>query len=412
MLDTMRHMAETATTEDIIATACVVVLLSLGGLFLRWASRPWIINSFDPDIRQAMSRLRGFKDRTHFPTGWYAVCRSSELGRKEVKDVVFCGVRVALWRGSDGKARAVDAYCAHLGANMGQGDVVGNMLRCPFHHWSYNGDGKCTGIPYAKPKCIPTEARVNTWQVLDQDDQIYIWFSRRPGQEPHWTPRVRNPNNYQFRGSFTVDIRGKVRSVTENSADIGHFQYIHAKTWSGWRANIMYSQWTLLQNYTPEGPFASIIVRPVMTFFNFYKMPMTLRVLQMGPGMASISTTLPFNLGGVEILQCAMPTADSEHCTLTERIYADSWFGRFVIYFANFEVLQDSLIWREQLAKDTPVFVPEVDGEETTDMALHKYRKWFTQFEAPVTTSKNAGADEDIDYAAGGEQAESPDVEW
>ncbi len=50
-----------------------------------------------------------------------------------------------------GQVSIVDAYCPHLGANLGVGGrVIGNCIECPFHGWQFDGEtGKCTSIPYA-----------------------------------------------------------------------------------------------------------------------------------------------------------------------------------------------------------------------------------------------------------------------
>lgn len=57
-----------------------------------------------------------------------------------------------MFRGEDGIAHVMDAYCPHLGANLAVGGrVVGNCLECPFHGWQFRGDdGKCVKIPYAE----------------------------------------------------------------------------------------------------------------------------------------------------------------------------------------------------------------------------------------------------------------------
>ena len=62
------------------------------------------------------------------------------------------GEQVAVFRGQDGKAYVLDAYCPHLGANLAVGGrVVGSCIECPFHGWQFRGnDGKCTKIPYAE----------------------------------------------------------------------------------------------------------------------------------------------------------------------------------------------------------------------------------------------------------------------
>lgn len=64
----------------------------------------------------------------------------------------FPGEQLAVFRGQDGKAYVLDAYCPHLGANLAVGGrVVGSCIECPFHGWQFQGnDGKCVRVPYAE----------------------------------------------------------------------------------------------------------------------------------------------------------------------------------------------------------------------------------------------------------------------
>lgn len=77
------------------------------------------------------------------------------FGSSELTFVLLCpaGEHFAVFRGLDGKAYVVDAYCPHLGANLAVGGkVVGrSCIECPFHGWQFDGEnGKCTRIPYAE----------------------------------------------------------------------------------------------------------------------------------------------------------------------------------------------------------------------------------------------------------------------
>ena len=87
-----------------------------------------------------------------YPNGWFAIAHSDELGVGEARPVHALGRDFVLYRGEDGRARVLDAYCRHLGAHLGVGGKVeGNAIRCPFHGWLYEGEGgRCIEIPYAK----------------------------------------------------------------------------------------------------------------------------------------------------------------------------------------------------------------------------------------------------------------------
>ena len=74
------------------------------------------------------------------------------MWRVRVHGGVDClaGMNLALFRSEKGVAYVTDAYCPHLGANLGVGGrVVGECIECPFHGWMFQGsDGKCSYSPY------------------------------------------------------------------------------------------------------------------------------------------------------------------------------------------------------------------------------------------------------------------------
>eukprot|EP01083_Nonionella_stella_P225817 802517_1 len=76
-----------------------------------------------------------------FPNSWFKLCNSDELSKSTVKEINVLGLQIALFRGTDGTASALHAYCPHLGANMAcDGRVVDNTLQCPFHAWRFDKD--------------------------------------------------------------------------------------------------------------------------------------------------------------------------------------------------------------------------------------------------------------------------------
>jgi phenylpropionate dioxygenase-like ring-hydroxylating dioxygenase large terminal subunit len=82
-----------------------------------------------------------------FDQCWYPLALSSEVPAGQVVGREFLNGKVAVFRAHDGQPHVVSAYCRHLGADLSLGAVIGDELRCPFHYWHYNSDGRCSRIP-------------------------------------------------------------------------------------------------------------------------------------------------------------------------------------------------------------------------------------------------------------------------
>ena len=82
------------------------------------------------------------------PDYWYAVEYDSALKPGRVIDVTFWNRSIALYRGTDGKLRALENRCAHRQLKLSVGDVEGCNLVCAYHGWGYNEEGRVVQIPH------------------------------------------------------------------------------------------------------------------------------------------------------------------------------------------------------------------------------------------------------------------------
>ena len=109
----------------------------------------WIPVAYNKTLEETEEAPKNFKKRLAnsgqvpppYPNGWFFIARSAELKVGEVKPISVLGNEYALFRGEDGIARLIDAFCPHLGANLAHGGTVTkNCITCPFHGWEFNGD--------------------------------------------------------------------------------------------------------------------------------------------------------------------------------------------------------------------------------------------------------------------------------
>ena len=163
---------------------------------------------------------------------WYRAAWSKELKKKPMHRK-FLMQDVALYRDSKGKAHALNAMCPHRGANLGEGEVVGDCLQCPFHGLLFNADGHCEKMPFQPDnRPILKQARVTSYPVREQDGIIWIWMDTetKPHIEPDrfaWLDLA--AGNYRIYGKTDL-IRGSYLMNVETAIDDTHVPFVHRST--------------------------------------------------------------------------------------------------------------------------------------------------------------------------------------
>lgn len=160
-----------------------------------------------------------------FPRGWYAVAFSEEIRPGELRTVRFLGRELVLWRASSGAAFATDPVCPHLGAHFGEGgEVVGDTLRCPMHHFCFDGEGACVATPYgtrpppaARAKMLPLIERAGMLFAKHDPDGVAADWALPPLADDAWGPSTR----------LRFDMHTHVQDIAENTVDVGHFGPTH-----------------------------------------------------------------------------------------------------------------------------------------------------------------------------------------
>jgi len=161
------------------------------------------------------------------PTGWFAVAWSDEIGAGEVKALRALGRDLVLFRTAGGAAHVLDAFCPHLGAHLGGGAVEGEEIVCPFHAWRWDGEGRCTAIPYAKR--VPPGARIGAWPVVERSGALLVWHDAAGAAPTFEVPEhgeLADPDWVAVeRHEFQVATCPQ--EILENAHDPAHFFAVH-----------------------------------------------------------------------------------------------------------------------------------------------------------------------------------------
>ena len=132
---------------------------------------------------------------------------------------------LVLWRGTDGKPKALRDLCIHRGTALSLGATYGDEIMCPYHGWRYNTEGVCTLIPQTQRDTIPTKARVPAYRCVERYGLIWVALA-----EPrHPLPEIPELESGAWKvvntGPFAWNANAS-RQV-ENFTDFGHFPWVH-----------------------------------------------------------------------------------------------------------------------------------------------------------------------------------------
>jgi phenylpropionate dioxygenase-like ring-hydroxylating dioxygenase large terminal subunit len=168
-----------------------------------------------------------------YPTGWFQVAWCDEIAPGTVRSARYFGENLVIWRGESGRLTVMDAYCLHLGANIGVGGTVeGDDVRCPWHGWTWDGDGCNTSIPFSAQQC-KENLRIKTWVSREWYGCVLVWhdkLGRAPLWEPPVFPELEGGDEYfPIAPDMRVvhRIKAHPQMVAENSADAFHVPYVH-----------------------------------------------------------------------------------------------------------------------------------------------------------------------------------------
>jgi phthalate 4,5-dioxygenase len=130
---------------------------------------------------------------------WQPVALVDEMqGERQVKAITVLGESWVLFK-SNGKYGLVDRHCAHRGADLAYGRLEDGGLRCSFHGWLYDVNGKCIDTP-AEPEGsrLCEHIRLRACPVEERSGVLFAYLGAgAPPAFPHFDCFVA-PDKYTF----------------------------------------------------------------------------------------------------------------------------------------------------------------------------------------------------------------------
>jgi phenylpropionate dioxygenase-like ring-hydroxylating dioxygenase large terminal subunit len=158
---------------------------------------------------------------------WQPAALSVELeGPRTVRPVKLLGQDLVLFRDEEGRLGLIDRDCPHRGADLAFGRLEGGGIRCLFHGWVFDVDGKCLETP-AEPEGSKLCQRVSVraYPVVERSGIVFAYLG---DGEPPALPALdcfAAPDSHLFAFKGLMDCNWL--QALEVGIDPAHASFLH-----------------------------------------------------------------------------------------------------------------------------------------------------------------------------------------
>lgn len=173
----------------------------------------------DARTRRQRARAAGLS-----PDHWYAIEYERAISTSRALGVRFQGDGIALYREAGGRVRAIEDRCAHRQLPLSLGTVADGCLSCPYHGWTYDGDGRLARVPHDLFGHPMPALRLRTYPVRVRYGLVWIFpgdAARADATPMPELPELEGPDPWAYVPlSFTWRTHHSM--VMDNLCDLTH----------------------------------------------------------------------------------------------------------------------------------------------------------------------------------------------
>lgn len=156
---------------------------------------------------------------------WHPVASLDQFEQTAIIGVRLLGEDLVLWKeGSD--YHAWQDLCVHRGAKLSLGKVVDGCLRCAYHGWTYNGEGRCVLMPAHPDQAPPAKARTKRYPLQERYGLLWVCLGE-PAQDIPPLPEHGLPGYMTAVCEPACHVHAHGPRLIENFLDATHFPFVH-----------------------------------------------------------------------------------------------------------------------------------------------------------------------------------------
>jgi phthalate 4,5-dioxygenase oxygenase subunit len=166
----------------------------------------------------------------YFRRFWHPVALSRELTEPDGAPirVQIMGEELVAFRGTEGRVGLIEPQCAHRGANLffGRNEECG--IRCIYHGWKYDVEGRCVDMPNVPPgSAYHGKISIKAYPTREFGDLVWAYLGPRE-RMPAGVPQLEfgmlpAPHRYVTKRLQQCNWAHSI----EGALDTAHFSFLH-----------------------------------------------------------------------------------------------------------------------------------------------------------------------------------------
>lgn len=160
--------------------------------------------------------------------GWVPLINLKNYPTHKPSEIEVMGKKLVIWK-KDNEIIVQDNVCMHRGGPLSEGyiDPESKNLRCSYHGWEFDKNGKVLNIPQASPSCNSCKFQQKTYPTKESCHVLWVNLNKvTPSPLPN---HIMNYQQEVCDDVFVVDVPYSMGILLENLFDPAHVPFAHHK---------------------------------------------------------------------------------------------------------------------------------------------------------------------------------------
>lgn len=161
---------------------------------------------------------------------WFIACFEDELRQNTVVKRKITGEEIVLFKNAKGEVGALEDRCCHRNVHLSNGETNGANLKCGYHGWEFDTNGKCVHIPMLENKNnIPNTACVKSYPVQHKFKAYWVYVGDPEKMSDADFPDMPELDEYPI-VHYSHTMKANIKLVAESLFDAQHINHVHKNT--------------------------------------------------------------------------------------------------------------------------------------------------------------------------------------